>query len=545
MLWRRVLDDRESNSLWERLRRIISIAIAVTTALLIAVALARPQIEWLTGGGERISIVMDTSPTMATLTSDGRSRWEHAVSEASEILDTGGPTTQFRVLDTSGTVASPFTTDRAEAREIVAGMTPRAAKPQFPKVDPDSETYFISDGVSVPDVPQPTKRVSVFENAPNVGITAFEIRSIPSTPLGYQAYLELQNYGTEPAQVELTLNSTGQQRIVRRLSLRQDEPFMEVFDLSRFDGGVVRAAVESRGDAFALDDAAFAYLPVKRKTRTLLVTTGNSYLETLLKLDTYVDLSVTPPTSYREMPDVDAYVFDRFAPPVAPSKPALIIGAPEAGWLRGSQGVVQKPAITSWLEDHPLMQFVSVHDLSIERAAKIDAAGLTVVATSNQTPLIVASEKPKWVMLTFDLASSDFPFHAGFPIFIENTLAWFNRESLALQRSPGDIRIPLNDAEIKGMDGNLIPSRQELEQTSFQALEPGLFMATAGDVSIPVAVNLSNRTFSGVNRPAFEDSGIALASGTFLRRELWFYMILAAIVLIAVEWFTYHRRITL
>src|SRR3972149_9097460 len=64
ILWRRVLDERQSHSLWEKLRRIISIVIAVTIALLIAMSVARPEIESLTGKSERIVLVLDTSPTM-------------------------------------------------------------------------------------------------------------------------------------------------------------------------------------------------------------------------------------------------------------------------------------------------------------------------------------------------------------------------------------------------------------------------------------------------------------------------------------------------
>src|SRR5213593_3385994 len=65
MLWRRVLDERQSHSLWEKLRRVVSMAVAATIALLIAMSLAQPQIEWLTGRNERIVIVLDTSPTMS------------------------------------------------------------------------------------------------------------------------------------------------------------------------------------------------------------------------------------------------------------------------------------------------------------------------------------------------------------------------------------------------------------------------------------------------------------------------------------------------
>src|SRR5207237_2112353 len=109
ILWRRVLDERQSHSLWEKLRRLLSILVAVTIGLLIALSLARPEVESLTGKNERIVIVLDTSPTMNTQTGDGKTRWQHAVDRAKSLLDTGGPTTEFRVLDTSGNTASAVT----------------------------------------------------------------------------------------------------------------------------------------------------------------------------------------------------------------------------------------------------------------------------------------------------------------------------------------------------------------------------------------------------------------------------------------------------
>src|SRR5204863_6494684 len=75
LLWRRVLDERQSHSLWEKLRRIISIIVTVTIALLIALSLARPEVESLTGKNERVVIVLDTSPTMKNLAGDGITRW--------------------------------------------------------------------------------------------------------------------------------------------------------------------------------------------------------------------------------------------------------------------------------------------------------------------------------------------------------------------------------------------------------------------------------------------------------------------------------------
>ena len=168
--------------------------------------------------------------------------------------------------------------------------------------------------------------------------------------------------------------------------------------------------------------------------------------------------------------------------------------------------MVQKPEITTWSDNHPVMQYVSVHDVAIERASRIDPGDLTVIAASKQTPLIVASDKPKWVMLTFDLDSSDFPFHVGFPVFIDNVLSWFSREQLAIKRSPGD----------RGCSAAQRPDPNDRRQNYsvrtavgqnrvFCTTDPGLYIRVLRAMQrVHVAVNLANPAFSDVNRSVFK-----------------------------------------
>jgi hypothetical protein len=143
------------------------------------------------------------------------------------------------------------------------------------------------------------------------------------------------------------------------------------------------------------------------------------------------------------------------------------------------------------------------------------------------------------------LQSSDFAFHVGFPVFIENVLAWFNRDQLAITRSPGAIDVPVPNAQILTIDGKTVVSEQQLGKTVFVANEPGLYSGTQGDTRVHVAVNLANLALSDVNRSVFKSGGSGSAQRFWLKRELWFYMLTAAVLLIGVEWFTYHRRITL
>src|SRR2546428_12904284 len=57
VLWQLVLGEKFSRSLWERLQRIISILLAVTIALLIALSVRRPQIGAVNGKLRRGSLV--------------------------------------------------------------------------------------------------------------------------------------------------------------------------------------------------------------------------------------------------------------------------------------------------------------------------------------------------------------------------------------------------------------------------------------------------------------------------------------------------------
>src|SRR5262249_25036692 len=157
-----------------------SILLAVATALLVALSIGRPEVEWLTGRSPRAVIVLDTSPTMQARMSDGNTRWQHAVDAANAIVGAGTGSTQFRIADTSGQFDSPFTDNRTEIRRIIQRMHPVIAPTRFPDIDKptndnDTSVTFITDGVSRVNPPSKAAVISIFENAANVGITAFEV----------------------------------------------------------------------------------------------------------------------------------------------------------------------------------------------------------------------------------------------------------------------------------------------------------------------------------------------------------------------------------
>ena len=70
-------------------------------------------------------------------------------------------------------------------------------------------------------------------------------------------------------------------------------------------------------------------------------------------------------------------------------------------------------------------------------------------------------------------------------------------------------------------------------------------MASSGDASLHVAVNLSSHGISDLNRSMLDvQNSDETLSRRLLHRELWVYILLMSIILITLEWWTYHRRIT-
>lgn len=547
LLWNRVLDERLANSLMEKLRRLFSLLLTLTIALLIAVALARPASD---GSGETgpMILVMDTSPSMETRGSDGVTRWRKAVDRARDLITSADAADGFVIADTSGEIQAPMRNDPDQALRDLDSLSPLAGQQRFPSLpDPARGVYFVTDGVGTLELPGSVQTIQVYQPADNVAITAFEVHVDPTSPSGYRAFLELINYSLRAHDVGLLLSGTGNEREARRVTMEPDAVWKADFDLAGFVGGPLRARIEAEGDGLTLDDTAYAWLPPAHGLRVGLVTARPSgYLATLLGLTDRVDLRVVDPDSYSDEPDVDVYVFEGFVPPSPPRGAAVIMGAIDAPWLPRAQGIASNQTITTWESAHPLMQYVPVYDLVIRETPVLQPDEWRVVAASEQTPLILTSESdPRRVLVAFDPEESDLHLHLSFPILMENALAWTAGEGLAISTGLGEVRLPFEAAALTRLDGEAVPFTSRPGATVFEVSAPELLTAQVGGRRVRIAANLAANvedSESAVNRTAAGSEAEVSAPGT--RGELWGAMLLAGALLMGVEWWTFHRRVT-
>ena len=572
LLWDRLLKEKKRNTLLDRLRWWLSLMLALIIGLSVASGMGRPELSSPGRDVRNITVVIDNSATMATRTADGFTRWEHAVAHAGRVLGQGSASGQFLILDTSGQAPPGEPGDRRSALEVLAELTVSLGdEPQFPDLpEGESEIFFISDGVLVDDAPPEATLISVFEVAHNVGITAFQVEALPSEPTRFQAFVQVKNASDVRKQTTLRLSGSNEGGIRDTLTLGPGETRGRSIDLGSFERGPVRAVVTADSDAFPADDYAYGFLPIRTETRVLLVTRGNVYLENVLVDEPRLSLAVVNPEQYDPQVSADVYIFDRFAPPEAPGGPTLVFLPPDVEWLTRTLAVVEAPEVPGWNPAHPVLRFVALEDLRIDRAARIAmpeevdagptsgvgetgrAPAAEVVVGSPLLPLVLVSERPERIVrVSFALEDSNFPLHPGFPIFLTNTLGWLMDEQVALARAPGQIEVPLAMAAVTDLEGSDVATWPLSNRTVFMADQPGLYTVAQGDRRLRVAVNLASTARTSVNDSGFTSDEITSAASTVLadteagpNEELWMALLLLALFLVIVEWVTYHRRLT-
>ena len=543
IIWQRVLRERKRRSdFW---RWLVSLVLALVLGLALASAIGRLELEALSGRARRLAVVVDNSATMGSRIAAGGTRWTRALEIAQGILREGSFASEYFVADTAGQLVSTGFTGRRSALEQLESLRvslrettsfPTGAPLEF--VDEGMEVFFVTDGVMVRSVPPGVVTISVFEPVDNVGITAFDLKSVPAQATRYEVFLEIHNHSVGAKRVAIQIDGAGDESIQHAVLLEPGQVLGDTLELERYRAGPVRALIDAPGDGFALDNVAYAYIGMPQRVRGVLVTEGNDYLETLLRLDPRVALEVMSPGKLSDAELPDFYVFDRFAPPEAPEVPALLFHPNSARWLPTRSGAESEERLLRGIEDeHPIMAHVSFTDVVVDRTPE------------DKEPFVIVSERPaRWIAVPFALGSSNLALQTGFPIFLTNAVNWLTGQDV-LTTSLGQVEVPIARATVTDIAGQALAARFVGGETSFAPNGPGLFTVHGSGGKIVVAANLTSPRVSAVNdsmlggvreSPDIERYSIGVVSGS----ELWPLLVLIALVLLLVEWWTYHCRIT-
>jgi von Willebrand factor type A domain/Aerotolerance regulator N-terminal len=588
-LWMRVLAERESSSLWRRLKRLISLMIQLAILALVVAAIGDPRAA-RGSGGRTIALLVDASASMRAA-DEAPTRFARAQKEAHRLVDGLGPGDAVLVmrLDGQPLALGGLETDDRELHRRIDAIEPSDTPADLDRGlriaadllrgQPHPTLILVGDGAWPRDVldrvrlaaPAPDggadlaaidlagvdlRYVPVGATGENVGIVGFSVRRYQANRASYEVFVAVRSYRTKPSPVKLELLQDGEVVDVQTLDLAPGATVEHFYPNLAGAGTRLEARIQP-GDPFPVDDHAWALLPPIKKQKVQLVTSGNLFLEGALLLDENAAVDKIPPSAWdpAAQKGYDALVFDGFTPPEKPKIPAIYIDPSGPGSPFAIGGELRSPQITDTAAKHPLMRWVTLRDVNMARASRFVLAPADVaLASSARDPIIVARDgAEKAVAIGFDVRKSDLPLRVAFPVLLVNALEWFAGDDASLQasfRTGRTFHVPASgDLLLRDPDGQSSRLAVIDGRAAFTPRKVGFYSMEGGPEARTLAASLADPAESAI-QPAREITvaGRPLAApegfSPGLRRELWALLVFAALAIGLVEWWTYNRRVT-
>ncbi len=432
--------------------------------------------------------------------------------------------------------------------------------------------------------------------ADNLALVAFAARRYPEDRERVEVLAEVHNLGDAPASAVLEITADGLSVGRTALELAPGERRREI--LRDLDAARTRlVAVLSPGPGAspstlgpAADDRAFAVVPPLAPFKVVLVTDGGDlFLEAaLLTLQDHIQLTGVGPADAAGHPalkDADLVIFDVadnplpdplpdadlivFDPARRPDSPSPVHGA----------GELERAFLTEQSTTHPLLAGVVLKDVNLARGTRLAAEpGDAVLIRSLGEPIALLRRDPgddrrrarAILAVGFDPRQTDLPLRTAFPLLVANAIAYFEqgRPGFVASVPVGASRpiaaaeigleaLGLTAVELRGPEPATDPRPTPVDSAGvfrMRAMEPGIYRVRAVDgagagAEVLLAINQASVAASDLHDrlldlPADAAAGPPPTPIPVADEPLWALLLLAAAILIALEWSLYHRRVT-
>jgi len=453
LIWQKVMGTRQS--LWKEL---ISLLVQLTLLLLVCLALVDPRPPAEDIQRRWVALVFDASESMSARDGDA-ARLRLAEREAWKLVSSMAAVDRAMVVSASVEVdaLTPFTGDREELKEALAELDAKGAEPKLGEAIAYALGAFDYAGLG----PNDTRHLFVFTDRPeqvalpesenlnaqvvpigssvaNIAITSFDVRKTINLTASHDVLIKVRNFSDQPVDAELAIFTPDHMIGTHPLSLPGGGTFSKVLGLPFGTDGKVTALLrkiafaDEATDALPSDNAAFAFVPPVRRSRVVLVTNKNLFLYNALALNPEIDLMAVKPGEYHHglSAAADVAVFDRFTPPEQPTCSAIYFYPSQGGPFAVSV-VKKKPAMTGWADGHPVLRHVQMDTLYIESSKILKPQDKDVVLMGHYDGALMLLRvlgEQYLLGIGFDLAQTDFPLQAAFPIFMHNVIHVFSRK---------------------------------------------------------------------------------------------------------------------
>ncbi len=589
-LWRRMVRDMEANAPWQRLRRNVLLILQLAFLALLMVTLARP-FTWAEGqGGQAMILVFDTSASMSA--SDvSPTRLEAAKTRARQIAD-GLPDGARVTVISAGQQARVLLSSSLDRRQVhlaidqvraeVGGSDLEAALELASAVaarQPETETVVLTDGRAELGRVSLKGRVRYLPmglSGENQAISTVSLRAMPGGQY-LSAFVQVANYGERDAARRLGLYVDGELVNAYDLEIPAKGQRAVVAESISVDAEVVEARLLG-ADPLALDDQAWALYRGTGRASVALISDGNRFLETALRLMPALEVSVlrpaeagqpveesSPPPQPR-LAGADLTVLDGEVPVTTtlPSGSLFYIAPPRSTAFFSVTGRVESPSPRVADPTDPLVAHTALGEVSVLEASRLELPSwarpvLVGEVGGEPVPLLFVGQVAgrRIAVLAFDLRRSDLPLQVAYPLLFANLLDWLLPEQgagIPEQVRPGTpvslaVSPQVETISVRKPSGDTLRLTPAGGRAVFADTdELGIYELSGGEERMRFVVSLVSARESDI-LPAEElklgggeagaDDEVAMRA----RKEWWRPIAYAGLVVLLMEWVVYHRAV--
>ena len=572
LLWAN-LPQRVEGERSRRLPLTLLLLLHLLVAALLGIALGGPQIAGaLTPDARHTAIILDTSTSMAAI-DGGTSRFEQARQRARAIVASAAPGDRMTLI-TAG----------ARAQIVVSGDDPFLITAALERLQPGGVGTAINEALTLAEAaldpqfsrrivvltdsalpPQPARDVlvpveweSIGSNVPNRAIIAFASRPWSGR---LQVYARVANYDAAPFNGTLRVFSGNRVVAEERVAIAPNGETEVSWSLSGVTEAL-RAEIDGR-DALPQDDSAYLSVSQGRPILTLLVSNEPAPLRRALEVMPGVTVVVTTPDAYMTAPEraaADLTIFDGFLPDAWPQGATLAINPKSGSSLLNVMPETREPEPGKPLQQRGrTLEGLGFGGVVFGAVRIVETPPWAEVQlSSDDLPLILRgrTDNHEIAVWTFNLASSNLTTRLAFPILVARTVrdlappplpqAVRAGEPLVIHpdprtttlrlRGPGDRQITAPAASVVTLDTLVEPGLYQVEEQRDNAtVLAGVVGVNAGAA---IESNLRPQSAPPLRAPG-NDPGSA--SGRQML-DLWPWLALAALLVLALEWAYVLRR---
>lgn len=565
LMWQEWMNEFEAQAWWRKLQHHLLLYLQLLALLFLIFTLTQPFFEKEGIEGDHIIFIMDTSASMTALEGES-SRLELAKEEVFHILDkVDDQDLTVIVAKETPEILSERSSSKKEMLQLVGGLeTTYASSNLIDSInlaksilgDEKGNIQMFTDNFSEDNSLEFNPNTAFF--AHNIGSShinlAVETFGVAIRENDVVGVVNVKNEGEEAKEVKLNVYD-DQNNVIKQVSETIEGNKLKTIYLEKLQIATSYKAVVSGDEQYLLDNEQIAFLGQQQDPNVYVHKDIHPFARKAVEIAStnVIHLSSTP-AGGEDFQGV--HLIQGIARSDWPSGPKLV-------FLSGQDGEEETELsgeVTANMTN-PLMQSVEMERVHVEKTFTTDEfSSFDVVASRGGTPLILSGiyEGDPIIVVTFELGSSDWPLHPGFPLFMFHSIQELTQnQSMLGYFYPGQSLdyYPSSDvkkAEIIDENDNVVSSWEAFDQPIDLPLTPGLYKLretkdqTDTMKSFYIMLEDSEKSIQTVDSFTIPAVSSSMNQGgeTTTSKDISYLFLILALVVLLLEWEVYRRGIS-